>query len=147
MIEVTPCLLWPLYIQEHVQHTHTCAPSMHRHNTQRCTHMYAGIYKHAWSYTSQTEMAWYVSENQQLILMNRNSSIWGISSATLNRGGNCVILRFMLQTGMCMHKKPDTMRGKEARATPQQWTALLEDVWILKILFVLVQALSIFRGD
>jgi hypothetical protein len=38
-------------------------------------------------------------------------------------------------------------RGKEARATPQQQTTLSEDVWILEILFDLMQALSTFRCD
>lgn len=102
---VAPCLLWPLYIQGHVQHTYTCAPSMHRHNIQWPMHIYADIHKHAWSYTSQTETAW--SESQRFILMKRNGSIWGTSWDTLSRGGICVILWFMLQTGMCMPEKPD----------------------------------------
>lgn len=120
--------------------TQTCAPSTHRHNTQWCMHMYADMHKHAWSHTAENAPG-----NQRLILKNRNSSIRSVSSDTLNRSGICVILRFMLQSGIRMHKTPDATG--EGASTSQQQTTLIEGVGLLKALSDLMQAPSTFRCD
>lgn len=131
MIEVTPCLPWPLYIQRYVQHTHTYTCTQHADTTHngacKCinTHGHTrhrqkrpGMYRETSNSFSRTEE---VAACRHLV--RHAEPRWCLCDRVAHAPDWGVYAREARCSG-----------GKRLEALHISSRPLLEDVWTLKVL-------------